>query len=54
MYSNMENISSVVLKKYEKLRFLSLFFMVAVVGGVEKTFFSDLGRMSVLKIWEES
>ena len=41
MYSNMENISSVVSKKSEKLRFLEPFYMVAVVGGVEKNFFSD-------------
>ena len=41
MYSNMENISSMISKKSEKLRFLSLFFMVAVVEGRKKNFFSD-------------
>ena len=41
MYSNMENISSVVSKKSEKLRFFETFYMVGVVGGVEKNFFSD-------------
>ena len=41
MYSNMENISSVISKKSEKLRFFEPFYMVAVVGGVEKNFFSD-------------
>ena len=32
MYSNMENISSVISKKSEKLRFFEPFYMVAVVG----------------------
>ena len=42
MYSNMENISSLVSKKSKKLRFFEPFYMVAVVGeGVEKNFFSD-------------
>ena len=54
MYSNMENISSVVLKKSEKLWFFKPFYMVAVVGGVEKIFFSDffettLEMFSILK-----
>ena len=39
MYSNMEHISSVISKKSEKLRFFEPFYMVAVVGGVEKIFF---------------
>ena len=39
MYSNMKNISSVISKKSEKLRFFEPFYMVAV--GVEKNFFSD-------------
>jgi hypothetical protein len=38
----------VVLKKSEKLRFLSLFFMVAVVGRrVEKIFFSDFFKTTL-------
>ncbi len=41
MYSNMENISSLISKKSEKLRFIEPFYMVAVVGGVEKNFFSE-------------
>ena len=41
MHFNMENISSVISKKSEKFRFLSLFFMVAVVEGRKKNFFSD-------------
>ena len=54
MYSNMENISSMVLKKSENFRFLSHFYTAAIVKGVEKNFFSDffeitLELFSVLK-----
>ena len=50
MYSNMENISSVVSKKSEKLRFFEPFYMVAVVRGVEKNFFeTTLEMFSILK-----
>src|SRR3569833_4683097 len=41
MYSNMENISSMILKKSENFRFLSHFYTAAIVKGVEKNFFSD-------------
>ena len=41
MYSNMENISSMVLKKSENFRFLSHFYTAAIVKGVEKKIFSD-------------
>ena len=41
MYSNMENIYSMVLKKSENFWFLSHFYTAAIVKGVEKNFFSD-------------
>ena len=54
MFSNMENISSLVSKKSKKLRFFEPFYMVAVVGEVEKNFFSDFfeTRLEMFSILE--